>query len=288
VVVVQRWPGGVPWWGVISAAGSPTLLAGGWTVAAALQPRSFNPVADTISSLAAVGTPDRWVMTWALAGVGACYLVTGLALRPAALAGRLILMAVGVATVLVAVNPEHAGKGGSLPHTFWAAVGFIVMVAWPVAGRRRGCGAPYGLRPAVAAVATAAMLGLLAWFGAELTSGGRQVGLAERVLAEAQAIWPLVVVLTCVAAAARAKARPPGRAGGPETDTRPRSARSLFRTSFGARPGRTERGPAAEHRPEQRGGQRPYQPAGPGALAEHAEHQRDDQAGQRPDERAQW
>jgi hypothetical protein len=137
-------------------------------------------------------------MTSALVGVGVGYAVTGLALRPAALAGRLILMAVGVATVLVALNPEHAGRGSSLPHTFWAATGFIVMAAWPVAGRRRGPQVPYGLRPAVAVTATAVMLGLLAWFGAELISAGHQIGLAERALAGIQALWPLVVVLTCL------------------------------------------------------------------------------------------
>jgi hypothetical protein len=86
-------------------------------------------------------------MTSALVGVGVGYFVTGLALRPAARAGRLILMAAGVATVLVALNPERAGHGGSLPHTFWAATGFIVMAAWPVAGRVRGSRVPYGLRP---------------------------------------------------------------------------------------------------------------------------------------------
>jgi 8-oxo-dGTP pyrophosphatase MutT (NUDIX family)/hypothetical membrane protein len=193
VVIVER----VPWWGVVSSAGSPVLLVTGSTVAAGRQPRSFNPVADTISSLAAVGSVDRWVMTSALVGVGVGYFVTGLALRPAAPAGRLILMAVGVATVLVAANPERAGHGGSLPHTLWAAAGFIVMAAWPVAGRVRGSRAPYGLRPAVAISATVVMLGLLAWFGGELIWAGHQVGLAERALAGTQALWPLVVVLTC-------------------------------------------------------------------------------------------
>jgi 8-oxo-dGTP pyrophosphatase MutT (NUDIX family)/hypothetical membrane protein len=187
----------MPRWGVISSAGSPVLLVTGSTVAAGLQPRSFNPVADTISSLAAVGAVDRWVMTSALVGVGVGYAVTGLALRPAALAGRLILMAVGVATVLVALNPEHAGHGGSLRHTLWAATGFIVMTAWPVAGRVRGSQVPFGLRPAVAISATVVMLGLLAWFGAELIWAGHQVGLAERALAGIQALWPLAVVLTC-------------------------------------------------------------------------------------------
>ena len=66
----------------------------------------------------------------------------------------------------------------------------------------RGARVPYGLRPAVALGATAVMAGLLGWFGAELISGGRQVGLAERVLAGTQAVWPLVVVLTCLGVAA--------------------------------------------------------------------------------------
>jgi hypothetical membrane protein len=203
-VVVVR---GVPWWGVVSSAVAPVLLVGGWTVAAGLQPRSFNAVTGTISSLAAEGAADRWVMTVALAGVGACYVLTGLALRPAASPGRLILMAGGVATVLVAVNPEPAGGGGSLPHTVWAAIGFIALAAWPLAARKQGPLVPAGLRPGVSAGAAGVLLGLLVWFGAELIAGGRQVGLAERVLAGAQAVWPLAVVLACRLRQSRARMR---------------------------------------------------------------------------------
>jgi hypothetical membrane protein len=78
------------------------------------------------------------VMTLALAGVGACHVVTGLALRPAAAPGRLILVTGGVATVLVAAFPERAGDGGSLPHTLWAAVGFVALAAWLLAARKGG------------------------------------------------------------------------------------------------------------------------------------------------------
>jgi hypothetical membrane protein len=209
-VVVVR---GVPWWGLVSSAVAPVLLVGGWTVAAGLQPGSFNAVADTISSLAAEGAADRWVMTLALAGVGACHLVTGLALRPAASAGRLILMAGGVATVLVAAFPERAGGGGSLPHTLWAAVGFVALAVWPLAARKRGPLVPAGLRPGVCAGAAGVLLGLLVWFGAELIGGGRQVGLAERVLAGAQAVWPLAVVLSCVWSQSRARMRRNSPAG---------------------------------------------------------------------------
>ena len=37
------------------------------------------------------------------------------------------------------------------------------------------------------------LFGLLAWFATEQFGGGRQVGLAERVLAGAEAVWPLAV-----------------------------------------------------------------------------------------------
>ena len=45
------------------------------------------------------------------------------------------------------------------------------------------------------------LLALLAWFGAELITGGGQAGLAERVFGAAQALWPLAVVVSCRRAA---------------------------------------------------------------------------------------
>ena len=194
MVVVVR---GVPWWGLVSSAVAPVLLVGGWTVAAGLQPGSFNAVASTISALAAEGATDRWVMTLALAGAGPAMSSRDWRCGRPPSAGRLVLMTGGVATVLVAANPETAGDGGSLAHTFWAAIGFVALAVWPLAARRRGPLGPAWLRPAVCASAAGVLLGLLVWFGAELIGGGRQVGLAERVLAGAQAVWPLAVVLAC-------------------------------------------------------------------------------------------
>ena len=82
-------------------------------------------------------------------------------------------------------------------HAFWAAIGFIALTSWPAGSWRRGPSVPFGLRPAVCAAAAGTLLCLLVWFGAELITRGRQIGLAERVLTEAQVIWPLAVVLTC-------------------------------------------------------------------------------------------
>jgi hypothetical membrane protein len=193
VVVVRS----VPWWGLASSAAAPVLLVGGWTLAAGLQPGSFDAVSGTISSLAGQDAADRWVMTLALAGTGACHVVTGLALRPAASAGRLILMAGGAAVVLVAAFPETAGGGGSLAHTFWSTFAFVALALWPLAASRRGPLTPAWLHPGVCAVAAGVLFSLLVWFYTELIGAGQQLGLAERVLAGAEAGWPLMVVLAC-------------------------------------------------------------------------------------------
>ncbi len=179
-------------------------MVGGWTVAAGLQPHSFDPVTQTVSALAAPGAADRWVMTLTFLVMGAGDFATGVALRPARAPGRLILMAGAVAGLLVAGNPEQPGTSFPLPHMIWAAAGCTALVSWP-AGRggadprcRGACGQP--CPPGAVAV----LLALLAWFGAELIAGGGQAGLAERIFGAAQALWPLAVVASCRRAAVRA------------------------------------------------------------------------------------
>jgi hypothetical membrane protein len=187
---------GVAWWGAISAVAAPVVLIGGWTVAAGLQER-FDPVADTVSDLAAIGATDRWVMNLVFVLVGACYILTALALRPAKTAGRLILIGGAIAGMLVAANPEHAGGFGSVPHFVFASLGFAGLTLWPAAAAKRNPEAPWGLRVAPAVAAVALQFALLAWFGTELIMAGAQVGLAERVMGAAQTAWPLAVVLSC-------------------------------------------------------------------------------------------
>lgn len=188
---------GVPWWGVVSSAAAPVLMVSGWTVAARLQPHSFDAVAQPVSALAAAGASDRWIMTLTFLVVAACDVITALALRPARAPGRLILMVGAVAGVLVAANPEQPGIRFPLPHMIWAIIGCAALVAWPAGACRRGPSVPWGLRPAVSAGVVAALLALVAWFGAELIAGGGQAGLAERIFGVAQALWPLAVVVSC-------------------------------------------------------------------------------------------
>ena len=52
------------------------------------------------------------------------------------------------------------------------------------------------------------LFALLVWFGVELSAGGGLTGLAERMLAGAQALWPLAVIVACY----RSQRRPRGAA----------------------------------------------------------------------------
>jgi hypothetical protein len=63
---------------------------------------------------------------------------------------------------------------------------------WPALAWRRG-GRP---RPGVWWLAATGLLGLLGWFAIEYISGSSRIGLAERVLTAAQALWPFAAVLT--------------------------------------------------------------------------------------------
>jgi len=195
---MTRAHGSVPWWGVLTSALAPVALIGGWTVAAGRRTDGYDPGVDTISALAAVGAPDRWVMTSALAVLGVCHLGTAVALRTAAAPGRLVLAAGGLATVGVALAPLPTA-GGSPAHTATAAAAFGALALWPalaaVGGAERHDAVPAALRPPVAVPAGLALGGLVAWFAVELAVDGR-VGLAERVAAGAQALWPLAVVLS--------------------------------------------------------------------------------------------
>lgn len=190
----------VPWWGLVSSLAAPVLLMGGWTVAAAAQPIPFDSVVQTISDLAARDTPHRWLMTSALVGVGLSHLGTAFALRTAAASGRLVLGFGGLATLLVAAFPLPVDGGSSSAHTAAAAAAFLCLAVWPAFAWRRSpkperSGGPL-LRPKVSAAASGILLLILALFFAEQLVGGQRVGLAERVAAGAQALWPLAVVVS--------------------------------------------------------------------------------------------
>ncbi|MEU7875322.1 DUF998 domain-containing protein [Dactylosporangium sp. NPDC049140] len=182
----------VPRYALWSSAAAPVLLIGGWTLAAALQRGGFDALHETISALAATDADHRWVMTLALLGVGVCHVVTARGLAPLARPARVMLGAGGVATVLVAAFPLPAG-GRSAPHQAAATVAFACLALWPALWRPAGSGP---VRPPVRVMVPAALvLAVLVLLFAVALGTGVLVGLAERLAAGAQAVWPLVTVL---------------------------------------------------------------------------------------------
>ncbi len=181
----------IPWWAQVSSGAAPILLVGGWTLAESLQPPGYNLTRDTISALAAYGATDRWVMTSALAGLGACHVITALGLRPAKSGGRVVLASGGLATILVAAFAQPA-RGNSVAHTVAATVSFTALGAWPLFASQSNS-APL-LSRSISTAAAVVLLGLAAWFALDLH--GSERGLSERAAAGAQALWPLAVVTT--------------------------------------------------------------------------------------------
>ena len=168
-------------WALVSATVAPVSLIGGWTVAATRQPPGYDAVRDTISALAAHGATDRWVMTTGLAVLGVSHVVTALGLDDARPLGRLLLGAGGVTAALVAVFPQP-----SAAHFPVATASFVTLAGWPAAS-----GLPSGRS---ALLASTGLLGALGWLGVEV-GGGDLLGLSERVVAGAEALWPLAVVV---------------------------------------------------------------------------------------------
>jgi hypothetical membrane protein len=182
----------IPWWAVGAATAAPVLLVGGFLVAAAIQPASYDPLRDTISELAEQGAADWWVMTAALVGVGFCYVLAALGLQPAGSAGRVLLATGGIAVLSIATF-RQPHRGYSLPHELAVIAAALTCCTWPVfASRRRAPAFLLARAPSVAAVGVS--LGLAAWY--TLESNGPLLGLAERCAATVPPLWLLTVVVT--------------------------------------------------------------------------------------------
>ncbi|MFC7844257.1 DUF998 domain-containing protein [Streptomyces sp. NPDC001046] len=208
----------VPLWALLSSGCAPVALILGWLVAASLQGSAYDPIAQTISVLAAPGTSGSWIMTAAFVVLGVCHLLTAWGLRPAAAAGRIALAGGGVAALAVALFPTPS-SGGSLRHGSVAAVGFVLLAVWPVLAARSGRGAPWALRPVPSLGATAVMALGAGWFLLEIHQQGA-MGVAERAVTTLQSVWPFVVVLSCLRPSVRPRNRRADGAADRRLDTR--------------------------------------------------------------------
>jgi predicted MPP superfamily phosphohydrolase/hypothetical membrane protein len=183
-------PVGRPRTAVVSATVAAVALVGGWSWAAALQ-TGFDARTESISALAATGTPHRWVMTSALVLTGLGHLVTAWALGAARTPGRVALAAAGLATLAVAALPQPARAVSSGPHVAAAVASFALLAVWPLLAAHDG--GPPVLARRVAWPAGGVLVLAVASLGLGL--GGASFGGHERVVAALTVLWPLVTAL---------------------------------------------------------------------------------------------
>lgn len=174
---------------LLPAALAPIVLVGGWNLASSAQTDSYDGLRDSLSALAALGAEHRGIMTWAFVLLGLAHLGTALLLRVAARPGRLLQALGGVATIAVALLPLSSESDG-VGHAVAATVAFVALALWPAFGARSD--GPPVLRPRPMRTASVVLVLLVIWFAVALVLGNL-VGLAERVAALAEALWPLVV-----------------------------------------------------------------------------------------------
>jgi hypothetical membrane protein len=125
-----------PWWAVLSSGAAPVVLVTGTTVAANLQPDGYDPMRQTLSTLASDGATDRWVMTMVVLGLGLAHFVTAVGLRTAAMPGRAMLAIGGSVTALVAGFPQPDGHG-TPSHALVTGAAFGALALWPALASRR-------------------------------------------------------------------------------------------------------------------------------------------------------
>lgn len=174
----------------VSAALAPVAVIGSWTWAAAVQPKSYSPMHDTISALAARNATDPWIMTTGLAVLGTCHMITASGLIESRPLGRAALALGGLATIAVA-----ALRQPSAGHVPAATIAFVLLAVWPALSAKPSV--------VVGRVATSVLLGLLAWLAVALRESSF-VGLSERIVAGSQALWPLAVAVTLLRGRKRA------------------------------------------------------------------------------------
>jgi hypothetical protein len=104
--------------------------------------------------------------------------------------GRALLATGGMATIVLAGFRQPV-TGDSAEHVAAASVALSMLSLWPAFAWRRS-GQPTA---GIWWLAATGLLGLLGWFGMEYFSGSSRIGLSERVLTAAQALWPFAAVL---------------------------------------------------------------------------------------------
>jgi hypothetical protein len=184
----------VAWWAITGAAMLPVVLISAWMIAGALQPGPYNPVRQTVSTLAGQAGSHPWIVTSALIAVGPSYFAVACGLPAVRRAARIGLAVSGFAAIGIALSPEPV-VGSTPQHVAFTGIGAASIAVWPALTAQRESPASILTTFPVAMTTTAIFLAMLGWFVAE-AHGGSAVGFVERLDSSVQIVWPLAVALS--------------------------------------------------------------------------------------------
>ena len=176
-------------WAVIAATLGPIQNVLGWGISGALWP-GYDPVAKTISDLAADDSPVKWIQSSFFLFGALLTLIGAWSARAFALPGRIALGMAGFAALGYTFYATPSQISYSEEHRFYATVAFVLFSAWPVLAMRFDKRYHWALRPVGAIGATVAMGLTTLWFLLTWLEPGQPiVGLSERVIAVMQVLW---------------------------------------------------------------------------------------------------
>jgi hypothetical membrane protein len=182
---------------LIAAIIGPIQSVLGWVISASMWP-GYDPVAKTISDLAANDSPVQAIQTSFFVLGGSLSLVVAVFARSFSMPGRVLIFLGGLATYGFAYFTTPSQDSSSAMHRLFAIASFVMFSAWPLFAMRFDKAYPWVLRPLGVIVATAIMTAVSLWFLATWTSPeATNVGLAERVVATMQTGYLSLVIIIC-------------------------------------------------------------------------------------------
>ncbi|MEY4961420.1 MAG: hypothetical protein RLZZ249_117 [Actinomycetota bacterium] len=181
-------------WAVIAATLGPIQNVLGWTISAALWP-GYDPIAKTISDLAADDSPVKWVQTSFFLFGSSLTLIAAWSAKALGKPARVTLFLAGLASFGFTIFATPTQTSYSDAHRLFASVAFLLFSIWPLLAIHRSKAYHWSLRPTGAISATLVMGLTTLWFLLTwLEPGQPMVGLSERVIAVMQVLWLSFVI----------------------------------------------------------------------------------------------
>jgi hypothetical membrane protein len=175
----------------------PFQSAAGWLIAGSLWP-GYDPVAQTISELAANESPVQLIMSSFFVLGGVLTLIAAIYGRTLAMPGRVALFVAAICTFGLTIFPTPLGNDYSIMHRVFAISSFVLSAGWPLLAMRKRSDAPWIIRPTASIIGTALQAALALWFLSTWTDQTNTTeGLWERVVAVSQAAYVSVVLVVC-------------------------------------------------------------------------------------------